>query len=232
MSSSRDVARAYWPGQYHYWYARSKLASDPLYDGVGAALDGCDHALLDIGCGIGLLAHTLRARGFEPDYTGVDIDARKIESARAAAAKAGLARVLFEVVDLTAAFPPHRGSVCVLDVLQFVSPAAQARLLASAAACLAPGARLVIRTGLEREGWRLRVTRAIDRLSERLGWMHGDPPRYPRRDELDAQLARLGLVARFEPLRGRTPFENWLVTATHAGRTAPAPDQRPNQAAP
>ncbi len=216
MPSSRTIARAFLPGQYHYWYARSKLATDPLYDGVGAALDGCDHAVLDIGCGLGLLAHTLRARGFRADYAGVDIDARKVESARAAATKAGLARVRFDVFDLTAGFPPHRGSVCVLDVLQFVPRSTQARIVEAAAACLEPGARLVIRTGLERDGWRLRVTHAIDRLSEWLGWMRGDPPRYPRRDELEAQLARLGLMARFDPLHGRTPFENWLVTATHA----------------
>ncbi len=217
MSATRTIARAYLPGQYHYWYARSKLASDPLYEGVGAALDGCDHALLDIGCGIGLLAHTLRARGFRADYAGVDIDARKIESARAAAAKAGLARVRFEVLDLAREFPVHRGNVCVLDVLQFVPRSTQARIVEASAACLTPGARLVIRTGLERDGWRLRITRAIDRASEWLGWMRGEPPRYPRRADLEAQLAGLGLVARFEPLRGRTPFENWLVTATHAG---------------
>ncbi|MBN8480149.1 MAG: methyltransferase [Xanthomonadales bacterium] len=217
MTTARDIARAYLPGQYHYWYARSKLASDPLYDGVGAALDGCDHPLLDVGCGIGLLAHTLRARGFRADYAGVDIDARKIEAARAAAAKAGLARVRFDVLDLAADFPAHRGTVCILDVLQFVPRSTQARIVDACAACLAPGARLVIRTGLERDGWRLRITRAIDRFSERLGWMRGDPPRYPRREALEAQLAQLGLVARFEPLRGRTPFENWLVTAERAG---------------
>lgn len=216
MSSSREIARAFLPGQYHYWYARSKLASDPLYDGVGAALEGCDHAVLDVGCGLGLLAHTLRARGFRADYLGVDIDARKITAARAAAARAGLACARFELLDLATGFPTHRGNVCVLDVLQFVPPSAQIRIVDAAAVCLVPGARLVIRTGLEREGWRLRVTRTIDRASEWLHWMRGDPPRYPRRDELEAQFARLGLVARFEPLHGRTPFENWLVTATHA----------------
>jgi SAM-dependent methyltransferase len=214
MPSSNDIARAFLPAQYYYWYARSKLASDPLYDGVGHALDGCHEPLLDVGCGIGLLAHTLRARNFHAAYAGVDIDARKINSARAAAAKAGLANVRFDTLDLAAQFPEHTGSVAILDVLQFVPPSAQTRILDAAAACLTPDARLVIRSGLEHDGWRLRVTHAIDRMSEWLRWMRGEPPRYPRRVELEAQFERLGLQARFEPLRGKTPFENWLIVAT------------------
>ncbi len=213
MPSSLDIARAYLPAQYHYWYARSKLASDPLYDGVGDALEDYREPLLDVGCGIGLLAHTLRARNFHAAYVGVDIDARKIDSARAAAAKAGLRDVRFDTLDLAAHFPEHAGSVAVLDVLQFVPPSAQVRILDAAAACLTPDALLVIRSGLEQDGWRLRITHAIDRLSEWLHWMRGEPPRYPRRTELEAQFDRLGLDARFEPLRGKTPFENWLIVA-------------------
>ena len=213
MPSSLDIARTFLPSQYHYWYVRSKLASDPLYAGVGIALDGCDEPLLDVGCGLGLLAHTLRARGFTADYSGVDIDARKIDAARRAASKGGLTDVRFDTIDLTAGVPVHAGSVAVLDVLQFVPPSAQVRILDAAAACLTRDARLVIRTGLEHDGWRLHVTHAIDRMSEWLHWMRGEPPRYPRRTELEAQFDRLGLAAHFEPLRGKTPFENWLIVA-------------------
>lgn len=214
MTNPQEIARRFLPSRYHYWYARTKLASDPLYAGVGAALDGCSEPLLDVGCGLGLLAHMLRQRGFDADYAGVDIDARKIAAARAAATNAGLAKVRFDALDLATAFPQHRGSVAVLDVLQFVPPSVQVRILDAAAACLAPQARLVMRSGLERDGWRLRITHATDRVSEWLHWMRGEPPRYPRREELEAQFERLGLDARFEPLRGRTPFENWLIVAT------------------
>lgn len=213
MPSPLDIARAYLPARHHYWYARSKLATDPLYEGVGHALDACHEPLLDVGCGIGLLAHTLRARDFRGGYAGVDIDGRKIASARAAAARAGLADVHFDTLDLATHFPDHAGSVAILDVLQFVPPSAQARILDAAAACLTPKARLVIRSGLEKDGWRLRITHAIDQVSEWLHWMRGEPPRYPRRAELEARFDRLGLDARFEPLRGKTPFENWLIVA-------------------
>ncbi|MEO8010764.1 MAG: class I SAM-dependent methyltransferase, partial [Dokdonella sp.] len=85
MTSNRDIAGAFLPNRHHYWYARVKLATDPLYEGVADALAGDTEPLLDLGCGIGLLAHALRARGHAAEYVGVDIDRAKIDSARAGA---------------------------------------------------------------------------------------------------------------------------------------------------
>lgn len=213
MLSSRDIARAYLPRRHHYYYARSKLATDPLYAGVAEALAGCDQPLLDLGCGIGLLAHSLRAHGCCADYAGVDIDARKIESARLAAANAKLVDVRFDTADLSMRFPPHRGSVALLDVLQFLAPDAHGGLIDAAIDSLVPGARLVIRTGLHRDTWRMQVTRAVDRFSRWLRWMNAGPQRYPRREDLEAQFERRGLSWSFRPLRGKTPFDNWLIVA-------------------
>lgn len=212
-AQARAVAAAFLPSRWHYHYARSKLASDPLYPGVVAALAGSRAAVLDLGCGIGLLAHVLARAGLELDYLGVDNDAGKIAQARAAAARAGLARARFETVDLAAGFPDHHGSVVLLDVLQFLPRQAQSPLLVRAAGALADDGRLLIRTGLADGSWRSRVTRAIDVLSRWLRWMNAGPDRYPTRDGLAAELAALGLSARFSPLWGRTPFNNWLVLA-------------------
>src|SRR5689334_2354153 len=113
-----DIANNYLPQRTHYWYVRCKLASDLLYGGVGEALLDTHAPLLDLGCGIGLLAHTLRAQGFTGEYLGVDNDAQKISAARSAAASASLAHVQFECIDLAREeFPAHRGSVALLDVL-------------------------------------------------------------------------------------------------------------------
>ena len=219
-ASRRAIAGAFLPSRWHYHYAASKLASDPLYGGVVQALRASTAPLLDLGCGIGLLAHVLARAGVAVAYTGVDNDAGKIGQARAAAARAGLAHASFASVDLARTFPEHRGSVALLDVLQFLPAAAQSPLLARAAACLVPGAVLVIRTGLADGNWRSRVTRAVDVLSRWLRWMNAGPDRYPTRDGLAAELEALGLEARFSPLWGRTPFNNWLVLASPGGRTA------------
>jgi SAM-dependent methyltransferase len=207
----RTIATAYLPQRRHYWYARCKLASDPLYAGVGGVLRGTTAPLLDLGCGIGLLAHTLRAQGFAGGYSGVDNDAKKIAAARSAAERAGLRGVRYDCVDLaTEPFPPHRGSVALLDVLQFVPGPAATALVEGAAACIGPGARLVIRSGLAGGDARARFTRAVDVFSRAVGWMNAAPTHYPVRAQLEALLQRCGLVAQFSPLGGRC-FNNWLI---------------------
>ncbi|MBS0567114.1 MAG: class I SAM-dependent methyltransferase [Proteobacteria bacterium] len=209
---SGSIAGAYLPSRQHYWYARCKLASDPLYAGVGAVLRETSAPLLDLGCGIGLLAHTLRAQGFRGGYLGVDNDANKIAAARTAAGRADLGEARFACIDLARApLPAHRGSVALLDVLQYLPPQAANELVERAAACIAPGARLVIRSGLDDADARTRFTRAMDVFSRRIGWMNTAPKRYPTRAELETLLAGCGLRARFAPLSGRLPFNNWLI---------------------
>lgn len=219
---SARIARAFLPAhplgnRHDYFYTLFKLRSDPLYPGVLAALRGSRAPLLDLGCGLGLLAHALRADGQAMPYRGVDIDAGKIARARHSAAATGLADATFEVADLAHGMPPHRGSVAILDVLQYLSHAAQRELLATAAAMLAADARLVIRTGLGDRTHRGRTTRVTDRLANLIGWMQERPKCYPTADGLRHALEEAGLQATFAPLYGRTPFNNWLVVARPRG---------------
>jgi 2-polyprenyl-3-methyl-5-hydroxy-6-metoxy-1,4-benzoquinol methylase len=219
------IAQHFLPSRWHYHYVRSKLATDPLYPGVTAALGDDAQPLLDLGCGIGLLAHYLHAAGRRAAYLGVDNDGAKIGRAQAVAERAGLVSAHFREVDLGAAMQArqtgadgdslfeHRGSVAILDVLQFLPPQAQAPLLRAAADCVAPGGRLLIRTGLAGSSWRARVTRAVDDLSRVLRWMNTGPKVYPERAELASLLSAAGLQVTFAPLWGGTPFNNWLVVA-------------------
>lgn len=214
----RTIAQAFRPQRLHeshwdYFYARAKLGSDPLYPGVCAALRGTTAPVLDLGCGLGLLAHALRAQSLALPYRGVDNDAGKIARARHAAARGQLREVGFDTVDLASEQPEHRGSVVLLDVLQFISPQAQARTLEAAIAMLVPGAKLVIRTGLADGSSRARVTRAVDVFSRTLGWMNAGPSRYPDAGELRARFEAAGLQVEFTPLYGKTPFNNWRVMA-------------------
>lgn len=214
---SAQIARHYLPRRAHYWYTRCKLASDPLYAGVGEVLRETHAPLLDLGCGIGLLAHTLRAFGFAGSYLGVDNDAEKIAAARAARERAGLGAVRYACADLAdGQIPVHRGSVALLDVLQYLPPATAFDLLERAAACIVPGARLVIRSGLDDADPRTRFTHAVDVFSRRIGWMNAAPTHYPGRAELQVLLAHCGLRARITPLRGRLPFNNWLIVGEPA----------------
>lgn len=221
-AAARSIARAFLPARplgnrWNYYYARGKLGSDPLYPGIADALRGTTAPLLDLGCGLGLLAHTLRAQGLAMPYRGVDVDARKVAQARQAAGRAGLADVAFAAVDLTRGLPDHRGSVAILDVLQYVSPAAQDAIVDGAIARLAPAARLVIRTGLDDGGGRARVTHVADVVGRLTGWMYSAPRRYPRRDALCGRLEAAGLAVDVVALYGRTPFNNWRIVAERRG---------------
>jgi len=214
------IARAYLPrnpfgNRWDYYYARAKLGSDPLYTGVLDALRGSDAPLLDLGCGLGLLAHALHHDGQALAYHGVDSDAAKIVRARRAAEKTSLPQARFEVVDLARqAMPQHRGSVAILDVLQYLSEDVQSGLLQRAVAMLPPGARLVVRTGLDDGSHRGRTTRITDRLANLIGWMQSMPKAYPNAKRLRALLEDAGLETTFAPLYGNTPFNNWLIVAT------------------
>lgn len=213
------IARAYLPehplgNRWDYYYSRAKLSSDPLYPGVSEALRGTDAPLLDLGCGLGLLAHTLYADGIRVPYRGVDSDAAKIRRAVRAAAKVGLKDARFDTMDLSRELPSHRGNVVILDVLQFIPFPAQAQAIDKMIAMLTPGAKLVIRTGLDDGTGRARITRAVDLFSRALGWMNAMPRYYPDGEALRARLLAAGLQVEFTPLFGRTPFNNWRIVAS------------------
>jgi SAM-dependent methyltransferase len=218
-AEARTIARAFLPprfygNRYDYYYTLSKLRSDPLYPGVLDALRGTSAPVLDLGCGLGLLLHALRLDGQAMPYHGVDIDADKIRRGTRIAAQRGFAdNAQFAVVDLAQGWPPHAGSVAILDVLQYLDADAQRALLADAIAMLTPGARLVIRSGLGDDSRRGRTTRVTDRLAHLFGWMQETPKCYPTREGLHAQLSAAGLQVDFRPLYGNTPFNNWLVVA-------------------
>jgi len=220
---SRDtaarIASAFLPGtllgnRYHYFYARAKLRSDPLYPGVCEALRDAAGPLLDLGCGLGLLAHALKHEGIALRYFGVDNDHRKIASARRAAARAGLVDTGFETTDLSTTLPPHRGSVAILDVMQFLQPQRQVEVVDTMIGMLEPGSKLVIRTGLDDGSRSARITRTTDVFARLVGWMNAAPIHYPEADMLKARFDAAGLRSEFSPLAGDTPFNNWLVVAT------------------
>ncbi|MBW8823581.1 MAG: methyltransferase domain-containing protein [Xanthomonadales bacterium] len=199
--------------RWHSHYARWKLAHDPLYPGVLPLLHDDPHPLLDLGCGIGLLAHVLRNAGATQPYKGVDFDAAKIARARDAATRRQLHDVAFDTVDLSLGVPAHHGSVTILDMLQYLPESLQANVVSGAIACLAPGARLLVRTGLEDASARSRITDVTDRIGHRIGWMRSAPHRYPRREVLTAMLESAGLEVEWQPHLGRNLFNNWLVSA-------------------
>lgn len=215
---ARAIARAFapqrpWGHRGDYYYALFKLRSDPLYPGVLDALRGSSAPLLDMGCGLGLLAHALRRDGQLMPYRGVDNDGSKIQRARIAAQRAPLAETRFEHVDLLATVPEHHGNVTLLDVLQYLPAAVQPVLLQRAAGMLGVHGRLVIRMAEADHSRRGVMSRLTDRAANLIGWMRSRPRDYLDVATVQAQLQQAGLSVSTRPLYGNTPFNNWLLVA-------------------
>lgn len=199
---------------WDHYYTRSKLRSDPVYAAVMREIAGTEAPLLDIGCGIGLLSHYLHACGHAAPFTGFDYDERKIASAQAMAAKAGRPELIFTAGDARHGLPAFSGHVVILDILQFFTEAEQDRLLSDAAARVARGCKLIIRSGLQDDTWRFRLTVLGDYLARLTFWMKAGPTRYPDAEQFRRVLTAAGLEVRIEPMWGGTPFNNYLIVGS------------------
>lgn len=204
----RKFAKAF-PVINERWYVTAKLSSDPLYDAVFHELEPTSAPLLDIGCGMGVLAFYLRARGWRPGITGFDYDPRKIDTARLVAPRLG-PDTDFTAGDARTGLPQHCGSVTILDILQYFTPVEQRDLLRAAAERVGPGGKLIIRNGLDSPTWRGRITRAGDWFAGVTNWMREHASHYPTADFLRSCLTEAGLCGTLRPLWGFTPFNNWL----------------------
>lgn len=208
------IAR-YFPRRWDRCYLRSKLKSDPLYEAVYAELKNSDLPLLDLGCGLGVLAFYLRERGLKFPMRGLDYDERKTDNANIVARSLEDDDCSFAFHDARLGLPEHSGNVTILDILQFFTPDELDHLVTTAAERVAPGGKLVIRSGLKDDSARFKVTVAGDILAKVTFWMKAAPVHYPTADDFERILSPYGEVI-INPLWGPTPFNNHLIVMTKA----------------
>ena len=83
-------------------------------------------------------------------------------------------------------------------------------ILQAACSRVAPGGKLVIRSGLRDASPRYKITLFCDRLANAILWMKSAPKHFPTADDFHAQLSAHGKL-RITPLWGNTPFNNHLI---------------------
>lgn len=200
--------------QYAYW----KVRTDPAYDAVRDRLRGHDdRSLVDIGCGVGLLAFFLREHGFNAPILGIDFDERKIAAARDASQS--YPRLSFICGDARDPLPANH-NVLLLDMLQYVDFAGQQKILSSVAQTVPEGGIAVIRQGIRDDSWRNKVTRAADAVARVARWMQAERLTFPTIDDV-ARPFRDAFQAEITPLWGRTPFNNYLFVFTRPEAARP-----------
>ena len=169
-------------GGYAWCFARGKLAGDPVFAHLLAAGLLRGHAcILDIGCGQGLLSSWLLAAQAaaragdwpeawpEPPQTsrirGLELmaqDVARADLALAAAVKAGQAE--FIQADMCSTEFDQADAVVILDVLHYVSIAAQDAVLQRVRRALVPGGVLLLRVGDAAGGLGFHISSWVDRV--------------------------------------------------------------------
>ena len=204
----RRVAYRYlWP--WLVGYAYGKMRSDPAYRAVHAYIGDCSLPLLDIGCGMGVLAFYLRERGFASPITGLDVDEAKLDRARRIA-RSNYPDMDFQLSDC-AELPPFSGNVSMLDVLHYFAPGQQTRILQEMAQRVAPNGWCIIRVTPQGEGWRFRCSLAVEQIAKRSSWITRNAIAFPTLEDIAAQFPEEQFSREIRPLWGWTPFNSWLL---------------------
>jgi SAM-dependent methyltransferase len=200
---------ALYEGRALQGYVRWKVRTDPAYSAALGALQRRDLPLIDLGCGVGLLAFYLREHGYASPVIGVDFDDRKIDVARVAAKR--YREIDFIVGDARDPLPDGH-NVVILDILHYFDSASQQTILRNAAGAVPPGGAVIIRQPLRDASWRYRLTATVDGLARTFRWMRAESLNYPTREELVAPFE--GFTQDVRPLWGRMPYNTYFAVFT------------------
>jgi SAM-dependent methyltransferase len=219
------AARRYAPaGRFARHFARGKLRGDPVFAEIlrrGLVPDGA--RVLDLGCGQGCLLALLvaatdqhRAGAWPARWPppparlalrGIEFLAKDVARANVALGSEGAV----ERGDLRTVPLPPGDVVVLMDVLHYLEPEAQERLLARIAQALGPRGIFLTRVGDPSAGFAAALTWAVDQMVAvaRGQGLH----RFHRRTiaEWTAALERHGFAVTAEPMNGGTPFANVLL---------------------
>jgi len=202
----RAVAALYEPRWLRH-YVSSKLRSDRVFVRAYELLRASTEAILDVGCGVGLLPFYLRMRGCTQPVVGIDLDGRKVARARAIAAER-FDGVTFLEQDASSELPDSSGNVTLFDVLHYLPPAKQQPLLSSAALRVAPGAALLLRDCPRDGSARYYATHLAERFAQAISWNIGVPLHFATREAIKAPFKPSELTHEEEPMYGGGPFKN------------------------
>lgn len=168
-------------------------------------------AILDLGCGHGLLTNLLALGSPERDVLGIDIDPRKIEAARRTVR--GRANIRFEVGDaLSPPVGPYR-AITVGDVLYLLPAQAQREVIANAYQLLEPGGVFLWKSQVRRPRWKYAITYAQEWLMTHVGPTAGSSLYFMDIEESLAALRTAGFQAEARPLPSWRPYPDMLFIA-------------------
>ena len=190
-------------------YAGGKLRTDRIYSAAYDLLGQSPEPILDVGCGLGLLAFYLRERACRQPILGLDLDARKIGCGSSIAARR-YRGVELRFQDVEGPLPDFRGNIALFDVLHYLSRRAQISLLSRLAERVAPGGLLVIRDALREMRPRYWTTWLAEKLGQLISWNVHAALHFPSRQSIDDVFDREKFHRQSRPLWGASPINNHI----------------------
>jgi len=170
-----------------YSWGRFLILRQRFLDEIGQYLPD-QGTVLDIGCGFGLFslyyAQILPGASFQ----GVDLSARRIALATAAARRLGLANAAYAVDDARGyRVAGTLAAAYMLDIVHHVPPETVEPLLSELHKAIRPGGRLIVKDVDTRPSYKRWFTHALDLLMSPRGFIHYWPAA-----ELQLLLERVG----------------------------------------
>ncbi|MCA1660011.1 MAG: class I SAM-dependent methyltransferase [Verrucomicrobiaceae bacterium] len=204
-------------------YVRGKLRHDQIYSTAYELLRFSENPILDVGCGVGLLAFYLRERACWQPVLGLDVDDRKIRCGSEIAAK-HYKDVELRLHDLQEPTPVFSGDLILFDVLHYLPPAAQRALLSDLASRVAPGGVLIIRDCPREARLRYWMTMIAEKFAQAISWNLRTPLHFPSRESISDVFPASQFEREIRPLWGTSPFNNHIfIFRRRASGAVPAP---------
>jgi 2-polyprenyl-3-methyl-5-hydroxy-6-metoxy-1,4-benzoquinol methylase len=200
---------AHFPQHWLRSYVGGKLRRDPIYPAAYDLLRGSAEPILDLGCGVGLLAFYLRERGCRQPVVGLDLDARKIGHGQRIA-RAHYADIDLRYQDVQQSLPVFSGNVVLFDVLHYLPLGQQTVLLSSLAKRVAPGGLLLIRDCPRDNGPRFWMTYVAEKFAQAISWNLNTSLHFPSRERIDEAFSQDEFERESRPLWGGSPFNNYF----------------------
>jgi len=190
-------------------YVRGKLRHDRIYSTAYELLGSSENPILDIGCGVGLLAFYLRERACRQPVLGLDVDARKIRCGKKVAA-ARYEDIELRLQDVQERIPAFSGNVAVFDVLHYLPHAMQTALLSHLADRVAPGGVLIIRDCPRDRRPRFWLTVLMEKMAQAVSWNLNTPLHFPSRTSINDVFSEDEFQRESRPLWGTSWFNNHI----------------------
>jgi 2-polyprenyl-6-hydroxyphenyl methylase/3-demethylubiquinone-9 3-methyltransferase len=165
-------------------------------------------AVIDIGCGHGLVGNLLALTAPARQVLGIDIDAHKIAAARRTVGSR--TNIRFEVGDAADLPAGSYRAATIADVMYLIPPPGQRAILRSIAGALEPGGVLVWKSQIRRPRWKYAITYGQEWLMTTLGPTHGAGLFFLDREESLAALRDAGLRPAAVPMPSLRPYTDIL----------------------